>query len=46
MAAEKITANPDGTLKTVGFLPLSDFYENSASHLAPATGAKWLTDDG
>jgi len=45
--AKKLTVrNPDGSLKTVGFLPLYDFYENSASHLAPTVGAKWLTDDG
>jgi multiple sugar transport system substrate-binding protein len=45
--AKKLTVkNPDGSLKTVGFLPLSDFYENAPAHLAPATGAKWLTDDG
>jgi len=45
--AKKLTVkNPDGSLKTVGFLPLYDFYENAAAHLAPATGAKWLTDDG
>jgi multiple sugar transport system substrate-binding protein len=45
--AKKLTVkNPDGSLKSVGFLPLYDFYENAAAHLAPATGAKWLTDDG
>ncbi|WP_433298744.1 ABC transporter substrate-binding protein [Actinoplanes sp. CA-030573] len=45
--AKKLTVkNPDGSLKTVGFLPLYDFYENAAAHLAPATGAKWLTEDG
>ncbi|MEU8818016.1 ABC transporter substrate-binding protein [Actinoplanes sp. NPDC048796] len=45
--AKKLTVkNPDGSLKTVGFLPLYDFYENAAAHLAPAVGAKWLTDDG
>jgi multiple sugar transport system substrate-binding protein len=45
--AKKLTVkNADGSLKTVGFLPLYDFYENAAAHLAPATGAKWLTDDG
>ena len=45
--AKKLTVkNPDGSLKTVGFLPLSDFYENAPAHLAPAVGAKWLTDDG
>jgi len=45
--AKKLTVkNPDGSLKTVGFLPLFDFYENAAAHLAPAVGAKWLTDEG
>ncbi|MEV6631867.1 ABC transporter substrate-binding protein [Actinoplanes sp. NPDC051470] len=45
--AKKLTVrNADGSLKTVGFLPLSDFYENSAAHLAPMVGAKWLTADG
>jgi multiple sugar transport system substrate-binding protein len=45
--AKKLTVkNPDGSLKTVGFLPLFDFYENAAAHLAPATGAQWLTADG
>ncbi|WP_246607432.1 ABC transporter substrate-binding protein [Paractinoplanes toevensis] len=45
--AKKLTVrNSDGSLKTVGFLPLYDFYENAAAHLAPAVGAKWLTDDG
>jgi multiple sugar transport system substrate-binding protein len=45
--AKKLTVrNPDGSLKTVGFLPLYDFYENAAAHLAPAVGAKWLTDEG
>ena len=45
--AKKLTVkNPDGSLKTVGFLPLFDFYENAAAHLVPAVGAKWLTDDG
>ncbi|KUL27814.1 ABC transporter substrate-binding protein [Actinoplanes awajinensis] len=45
--AKKLTVrSPDGSLKQVGFLPLYDFYENAAAHLAPATGAKWLTADG
>jgi multiple sugar transport system substrate-binding protein len=45
--AKKLTVrNADGSIKTAGFLPLTDFYENSASHLAPMVGAKWLTDDG
>jgi multiple sugar transport system substrate-binding protein len=45
--AKKLTVkNPDGSIKTAGFLPLTDFYENSASHLAPMVGGKWLGDDG
>ncbi|BFU41988.1 ABC transporter substrate-binding protein [Krasilnikovia sp. MM14-A1004] len=45
--AKKLTVrNPDGSLKRVGFLPLFDFYENAAAHLAPTVGAKWLTADG
>jgi multiple sugar transport system substrate-binding protein len=45
--AKKLTVkNADGSLKTVGFLPLFDFYENAPAHLAPAVGAKWLTADG
>ncbi|MFI1990812.1 ABC transporter substrate-binding protein [Actinoplanes sp. NPDC020271] len=45
--AKKLTVkNADGSLKQVGFVPLYDFYENAAAHLAPATGAKWLTGDG
>jgi multiple sugar transport system substrate-binding protein len=45
--AKKLTVkNADGSLKTAGFLPLFDFYENAPAHLAPATGAKWLTDEG
>ena len=45
--AKKLTVkNAVGSLRTVGFLPLYDFYENAPSHLAPAVGARWLTDDG
>jgi multiple sugar transport system substrate-binding protein len=45
--AKKLTVkNPDGSFKTVGFLPLSDYYENAPAHMAPMVGAKWLTDDG
>jgi multiple sugar transport system substrate-binding protein len=46
-AAKRLTTfNPDGSLKVVGFDPLFGYYENSAAHFAPMTGAKWLTDDG
>ncbi|RZU50586.1 carbohydrate ABC transporter substrate-binding protein (CUT1 family) [Krasilnikovia cinnamomea] len=45
--AKKLTVrNADGSLKRVGFLPLMDFYENAAAHLAPIVGATWLTADG
>jgi multiple sugar transport system substrate-binding protein len=45
--AKKLTVkNPDGSFKTVGFLPLSDYYENAPAHMAPMVGAKWLTHDG
>lgn len=46
-AAKKLTQfNPDGSLKVVGFDPLFGYYENSAAHFAPMTGAKWLSEDG
>jgi multiple sugar transport system substrate-binding protein len=38
--------NTDGSLKQIGFDPLSGFYENSIGHLAALTGARWLDDDG
>jgi multiple sugar transport system substrate-binding protein len=46
-AAKALTKfNPDGSIKVAGFDPLFGYYENSAAHFAPMTGAKWLTDDG
>jgi len=45
--AKKLTVkNPDGSLKTVGFMPLSTYYENSPQTFGPAFGATWLTPDG
>jgi ABC-type glycerol-3-phosphate transport system substrate-binding protein len=45
--AKKLTVkNPDGSLKTVGFMPLSTYYENSPQTFGPAFGATWLTADG
>jgi len=45
--AKKLTVkNADGSIKVAGFVPLSDFYENAAAHLAPMVGAKWLSADG
>ena len=45
--AKKLTKRkPDGTIERAGFLPLTSFYENGASHLYPMVNAKWLGDDG
>lgn len=46
MAVKLTTFNPDGSIKTLGFMPLLGYYENSEAHWAPATGATWLNDDG
>jgi ABC-type glycerol-3-phosphate transport system substrate-binding protein len=46
MAKKLTTRNTDGSLKTVGFMPLSTYYENSAQSFGPAFGATWLTPDG
>jgi multiple sugar transport system substrate-binding protein len=46
MAVKLTTYNKDGSIKTLGFMPLLGYYENSEAHWAPATGAKWLNDDG
>jgi multiple sugar transport system substrate-binding protein len=45
-ALKLTTYNADGSIKTLGFDPVMGFYENAASHLAPAVGAKWLGSDG
>jgi multiple sugar transport system substrate-binding protein len=45
--AKKLTQrNPDGSLKVVGFDPVSGFYENAAAHYGPSWGAKWVDDKG
>ena len=45
--AKKLTVkNADGSLKTVGFMPLQEYYENSPQTFGPAFGATWLTPDG
>ena len=37
--AKKLTVrNPDGSLKVVGFDPVSGFYENAAAHYGPLVG--------
>jgi len=46
MALKLTTYNADGSIKQLGFDPLMGFYENSASHWGPSTGAQWLKPDG
>jgi multiple sugar transport system substrate-binding protein len=46
MAVKMTTYNADGSIKTLGFMPLLGYYENSEAHWAPATGATWLNADG
>jgi multiple sugar transport system substrate-binding protein len=45
--AKRLTQrNADGSLKSVGFDPLSGFYENSVGHFAAMAGARWFDSDG
>jgi multiple sugar transport system substrate-binding protein len=45
--AKKLTErNADGSFKTIGFDPLSGYYENSVGHLVTMAGASWLDQDG
>ena len=46
MAMKMTTYNADGSIKTLGFDPLMGFYENSAAHWGPSTGAQWLKPNG
>ncbi len=38
--------NPDGSIKTAGFVPLSGFYENGNLYDGNAWGTQWYTSDG
>jgi multiple sugar transport system substrate-binding protein len=40
------TYNADGSIKTLGFNPLVDFYENGVGHLAPMVDGPWLDKKG
>ena len=40
------TYNADGSIKTLGFNPMIDFYENGAGHWAPMIDGPWLSKDG
>ncbi|WP_448058721.1 ABC transporter substrate-binding protein [Cellulomonas hominis] len=46
MAVALTTYNDDGSIKTLGFMPLLGYYENSEAHWAPGADAQWLNDDG
>lgn len=45
--AKKLTVfNPDGSIKVIGFDPLSDFYEGYNIYVGNAWGAKWYDENG
>ncbi|MER7499106.1 ABC transporter substrate-binding protein [Nonomuraea pusilla] len=45
--AKKLTVrDANGDIKVAGFVPASQYYENSAAHLGSMVGAKWYNDDG
>ncbi|GAB3401226.1 extracellular solute-binding protein [Schumannella luteola] len=45
-ALKLTTYNADGSIKTLGFNPLIDFYENSPEHWSPMIDGQWLAKDG
>ena len=46
MAVKLTTFNADGSIKTLGFMPLLGYYENAESHWGPSADAAWLNKDG
>ncbi len=45
--AKKLTEfNPDGSIKVIGFDPLSNFYEGYNIYVGNAWGAKWYDENG
>ncbi|GAA0652953.1 extracellular solute-binding protein [Kutzneria viridogrisea] len=45
--AKKLTQrNPDGSIKTIGFIPQIGFYANHPQIWAPQFGAKWVDGNG
>jgi multiple sugar transport system substrate-binding protein len=46
MAKKLTTYNSDGSIKVIGFNPLSNFYEGYNLYIGNAWGAKWYNDDG
>jgi len=45
-AIKLTTYNADGSIKTLGFNPWMGYQEMAPAHLAPATGAQWLDENG
>jgi multiple sugar transport system substrate-binding protein len=46
MAVKLTTFKKDGSIDTLGFMPLLGYYENAEAHWAPSADAQWLNDDG
>jgi len=46
MAVKLTTFKEDGSIDTLGFMPLLGYYENAEAHWAPSADAQWLNDDG
>jgi multiple sugar transport system substrate-binding protein len=46
MAEKLTTRNADGSIKTIGFDPLSNFYEGYNIYLGNSWGADWYNDSG
>ncbi|MDM7830361.1 ABC transporter substrate-binding protein [Cellulomonas edaphi] len=46
MAVKLTTFKADGSIKTLGFMPLLGYYENAEAHWAPSADAQWLNEDG
>lgn len=45
-AVKLTTYNDDGSIKTIGFMPLMGYYETNETSFAPSVQAKWFNDDG
>lgn len=46
MAVDLTEYAEDGSITTLGFMPLLGYYENAESHWGPAADAQWLNEDG
>jgi len=45
-AVKLTTFNPDGSIKTLGFMPLMEYYETTTPGMAVTVQAKWFDDAG